>query len=70
MAFIDDSAAYDALDNGEFVGRQEPTRESKGGWYEVYRLNGKVYAIAIDRDSNMIFGEEITEDEISQYISC
>jgi len=67
MAFIDDLLAYDAIDNGEFVGKQEPSRESKGGWYEVYRLNGKVYAIGFDRDSNMSFGEEITEAQIPLY---
>lgn len=69
MNFIDDAVAYDAIDNGELVGKQEPTRESKGMWYEVYRLNGKVYAIGMS-ESGMSFGEEITEEQISQYISC
>jgi hypothetical protein len=65
--FIDDNLAYEVEENGELVGEQEPTRESKWTYYAVYRYKNNVYAIILD-STGVIGGEQITEQEISQYI--
>lgn len=56
------------LEFGTEIGRQLPCRESKGMYYAIYRYDGVVYAINFDRDDNSLDGEEITEDQISEYI--
>lgn len=68
MTFIDDSLAYDVARAGEFVGKQTPTRESKWTYYAIYRFKNKVYALIVDGDGDILSGEEINENEISQYI--
>ena len=65
--FIDDALAYDALDNGELITKSTPSSETKGMWYEIYRLKDKVYAIGMS-NVGMAFGEEISEDTISNYV--
>jgi hypothetical protein len=65
--FIDDNLAYEVVENGELVGEQEPTRESKWTYYAVYRYKNNVYAIILD-GTGVIGGEQITEQEIPQYI--
>jgi len=58
----------DIIDKGISIGAQVPERATKFMYYELFRYNGKIYAVIFDRDRESCGCEEITEAEISQYL--
>lgn len=69
---IDDSMSSKIEDKGILLGTQEPTRESKGAWGELYFFDDKIYFLAYTdtQDAWLAFIEELEEDDkLEKYLT-
>lgn len=64
---IDQNEARKAALKGLQVGQTEPSRETKGTWWEVYLFDGRLIACVLDPSLGVVCGEEITETDIDLY---
>ena len=64
---ISEDIAIDAYENGIKIGKIDPSRETKGLWWEVFKTNDGIIACIVNEDG-VISGEKITEDELLLYV--
>lgn len=66
---VEDNVMYEALAKGVLIGKTEPVRATKFAWWGVYLLGGNLIAVCFQApDDDSIFAEEITKEELSQYV--
>lgn len=69
MAILDDSIGYAAADNGTFLGKTEPSRQTKFSWWEVFYHNGKIIAcVYAGMNGDFCCCEEVKESELGSYV--
>ena len=65
---ITDEMMWDFIENGEYIGEQQPTRESKWSFYRVYKKDDVYIAVVCDDENGAICAEHILEENVNQYI--
>lgn len=66
--YVNEKIAQAAADNGVKIGETEPSRETKGSWWEVFKLeNGDIIACVMG-DWGVSCGEKITPTELKYYV--
>ena len=63
---VSDKVMDDAIEDGVRIGGTKPTRETKMSWWDVYRYDGKLIAVASEGDWS-IMAYEISEAELPSY---
>lgn len=64
--YVSEDVAQRAAENGAEVGRTEPSRETKGSWWQVYAIDGELIA-CVFTGWGASCGERITADELPLY---
>lgn len=65
--YVGESVAKEWHDNGLKVAFSEPSRETKGSWWEVYLYQDRLIACVMYDSSYVSCGEEISKAEIEAY---
>ncbi len=65
--YCGESEAKYAAENGVKIGETAPCKESKGSWWEVYYLDGKIFA-TVNTDWGVSCGEVVSDDEVKFYV--
>lgn len=69
-----DSRELDRIENAreagllEFIGKQIPSAETKGSWYELYREGDKIHACIYHGDGGLVAAHGIHSYEIEDYV--
>lgn len=67
--FVGQEASERASAAGRLIGRTEPTRETKGSWWEVYVMpDGSIIACVMDGTVGVVCGEQIERSEVGRYV--
>jgi hypothetical protein len=65
-SYVGEETASNAKDNGLLLGCTEPSRETKGSWWEVFLVKNEIIACVMF-DGGVSCGERITKDELHLY---
>ena len=65
--YVNETAAREAHKNGTKIGETEPTRETKGTWWEVFKSGEDIIACVMSEDG-VVCGERITPAELDMYV--
>lgn len=67
MKHVNKTVACHFHDDGEFIGKTNPCRESKWTWWEVFKIENVIVACVMT-SQGVQCGEEISENELRFYI--
>lgn len=65
--YVGEAEAQEAADKGALIGKLTPCAETKWTWFEVYRHEGKLFAVVMSPGYGVSCGELISESEIPLY---
>ncbi len=66
--YVDEKIAQAAHDYGIKIGETEPSRETKGSWWEVFLVEGGDIIACVMTDWGVSCGEKILPDEVKLYV--
>jgi len=66
--YVDEQVAKAARSTGMLIGKTEPSRETKGSWWEVYANNGELIACVMVGPDWVSCGESLPSTELHMYV--